>query len=153
MSSITGISSLPTMAPASSTPSGNLTQQRISDLVAIGTALQNGDLAGAQQAFGALMQITSFVNPNGKLAQEVNALGSALQSGNLTSAQQALTNLGNLIVGFVEKQAGATGLTPNQSTIVSELEGIAGVSASASSSPTTSNASATGASPGLNVIA
>jgi hypothetical protein len=129
MSSISGIS--PTTCEAGPVSSGrtNLTQQRVADLVSIGTSLQNGDIASAQQAFASLMQITSFANPNGQLAQDVSALGSGLQSGDVSSAQQALSNLGNLLVGFIENRAGASGPNANQTALLTQLESIVGVSA------------------------
>lgn len=56
-------------------------QQSFQDMI---SALQSGNLSGAQQAFGALGG-NSNIQGNGPLAQ----LGQALKSGDLTGAQQA----------------------------------------------------------------
>jgi hypothetical protein len=151
MSSVSSI--LPQCSPVLMNASGhtNLTMQRIADLTSIGTSLENGDLASAQQGFAALMQITSFVNPNGRLAQDVSALGSALQSGNVAGAQQALSNLGNLMVGYIEKQGNSSGLSSGQSAVLAQLEAIPGVTGP--SSATKDNSSPTSTTGSLNVIA
>jgi hypothetical protein len=62
-------------------------QQRQQNFKALGSALQSGDLAGAQQAFATIAANNPAVasNPNSPLAQ----IGQALQSGNLAGAQQA----------------------------------------------------------------
>jgi hypothetical protein len=62
------------------------------------TALQSGDLAGAQQAYNALAAYGPnnsgpFKSP--QLAADFQAVGQALQNGDLAGAQQAATTLGN----------------------------------------------------------
>ena len=61
-------------------------QQRHQNFKTLKTAIQNNDLAGAQQAFAALSANNpqAAANPNSPLAQ----LGQALQSGNMAAAQQ-----------------------------------------------------------------
>ena len=75
-------------------------QQRTSDLSQLGTALQSGNLAGAQQAFSTLQtlaQASPLPNSNAfavsQREQDFNAIGQALQSGDLTGAQQAFAQL------------------------------------------------------------
>ena len=72
---------------SSQSSSVNNWQQRQQNFKALGSALQSGDLAGAQQAFATLMAAnpTAASNPSSPLAQ----IGQALQSGNLAGAQQA----------------------------------------------------------------
>lgn len=72
---------------SSQSSSVNNWQQRQQNFKALGSALQSGDLAGAQQAFATLSAANPAAasNPNSPLAQ----IGQALQSGNLAGAQQA----------------------------------------------------------------
>jgi hypothetical protein len=75
-------------------------QTRQSDLKQLGSALQSGDLAGAQQAYSALAALGQdgpFANSepfskSGK-AQAFDAVGQALQAGDLAGAQAAFTSL------------------------------------------------------------
>jgi len=62
-------------------------QQRQQNFKALGSALQSGDLTGAQQAFATITANNPAAanNPSSPLAQ----IGQALQSGNLAGAQQA----------------------------------------------------------------
>ena len=75
-------------------------QQRDADLKQLGTALQSGDLAGAQQAFAAvqaLSQNNASANGNSfkvsQRQQDFNAIGQALAAGDLGGAQQAFADL------------------------------------------------------------
>jgi hypothetical protein len=75
-------------------------QTRQGDLKQLGSALQSGDLAGAQQAFQSLAVLEEggpFANsePFGKTsrANAFNAIGEALQTGNLSQAQAAFSAL------------------------------------------------------------
>jgi Skp family chaperone for outer membrane proteins len=77
-------------------------QARQSDLARLGTALQSGDTAGAQQAYSALITLgQNGPNRNGATfqrtdrAQAFNTIGAALQNGNLAAAQQAFATLAN----------------------------------------------------------
>ena len=72
---------------SSQSSSVNNWQQRQQNFKALGSALQSGDLAGAQQAFASITanNPSASSNPSSPLAQ----IGQALQSGNLASAQQA----------------------------------------------------------------
>ena len=73
-------------------------QQNFSQL---GTALQSGDLAGAQAAFSALLQNTPASSPTQTSQQggatgikaDFDALGQALQSGDVDAAKTAFTKL------------------------------------------------------------
>ena len=66
-------------------------QQRQQNFKALGSSLQSGDLAGAQQAFASLLATNPAAasNPDSPLAQ----IGQALQSGNLAGAQQAAQSM------------------------------------------------------------
>ena len=75
-------------------------QNRQADLKQLGSALQSGDLAGAQQAYQALAVLGEngpFANsePFSKAgrAQAFDAIGQALQSGDLAGAQAAFATL------------------------------------------------------------
>ena len=63
-------------------------QQRHQNMNALKTALQNGDLSGAQSAFSAITANNPNINPNGPLAQ----IGAALQTGNISAAQQVASS-------------------------------------------------------------
>ena len=69
-------------------------QQRGSDLQQLGQALQSGDLAGAQQEYGAIQNLGQngpFANGDAfkvsQRQQDFDAIGQALQSGDLAAAQ------------------------------------------------------------------
>jgi len=80
-------------------------QQRTLDLSQLGTALQSGDLAGAQKAFSDLQSTTqgqksttssttgSSSGKNTTLSDDFSSLSQALQSGNVTDAQTAFAKL------------------------------------------------------------
>jgi hypothetical protein len=90
-------------------------QTRQTDLKQLGGALQNGDLATAQQAYSALQSLgqngpfsnsQAFSNTN--RAQAFAALGQALQSGDLAGAQSAFAAL----TSKTNNSASATDTTP-----------------------------------------
>jgi hypothetical protein len=96
----------PTPPPAvSTTPTQNPVQQVQQDYLQLSSALQSGNLTGAQTAFAALEQAlqtqsgtsaaatTTSGNSNDPIANDLSALGQALSSGNLTQAQSAFTQL------------------------------------------------------------
>src|SRR5271169_6776687 len=75
-------------------------QTRQTDLKQLGSALQSGDLNGAQQAYSALAALGQngpFANSepfsNSGRAQVFQAIGQALQSGDLAGAQAAFVTL------------------------------------------------------------
>ncbi|MGD0792682.1 MAG: hypothetical protein ABR920_13025 [Terriglobales bacterium] len=75
-------------------------QNRQADLKQLGSALQSGDLNGAQQAYNALAalgQSGPFANSEpfskSSRAQAFNAIGEALQAGDLAGAQAAFATL------------------------------------------------------------
>ena len=81
-------------------------KQRAQDFNALQSALQSGDLSGAQQAFAAFQkdmpasaqaaqtaQTNSASTPNSQGAKDFQALQSALGSGDLSGAQQAFASL------------------------------------------------------------
>jgi hypothetical protein len=72
--------------------------RRRQTFAALVSALNSGDLPGAQRAYASLsdMQGSSqgrFANPNVPFAQAVSQIGQALRSGDLSGAQQALSSL------------------------------------------------------------
>lgn len=81
----------------------NTTSNPFSDLGAISSALQNGDLSGAQKAFATLQQDlgttstqnTSATSGNSTVTSgtDLTALGNALQSNDLSGAQNAFATL------------------------------------------------------------
>lgn len=107
--SISSISNLTTAAPTQSATSPYRKIKQ--DLQALGTALQSGDLSGAQAAFATLQQDapnltaqSQNANTTNPRAQALAALGTALQSGNLTQAQQAFANLQQVTQGSMAAQ-------------------------------------------------
>jgi hypothetical protein len=75
----------------------NTTSNPFSDLAAISSALQNGDVSGAQKAFTTLQQDLGNSNSTQTTAvtsgTDLTSLGSALQSGDLNQAQNAFATL------------------------------------------------------------
>jgi len=68
--------------------------RRQQTFAALVSALNSGDLPGAQRAYAALSDSQGrFANPNGPFAQAVSQIGQALRSGDLSGAQQALSSL------------------------------------------------------------
>ena len=72
--------------------------RRQQTFAALVSALNSGDLPGAQRAYASLSEIQSgdqgrFANPNGPFGQAVSQIGQALQSGDLNAAQRALSSL------------------------------------------------------------
>jgi len=102
---ISSITSSPYPYQLSPTTQQNPRQQWQQDFQSLATALQSGDLSGAQQAFQALQQLrpNAPVSPTGQTGQaksssnplsaDVSALGSALQSGDLSGAQAAFSKI------------------------------------------------------------
>jgi hypothetical protein len=102
MSSVSSVSANQYASQASGTANF---QQIQSDFKSLTSALQSGDLNGAQQAYAALkkdapelFQNNSATSTN-PLANALSALGSALQSGNLTGAQTAMSSLQQAVRG------------------------------------------------------
>ena len=72
--------------------------RRRQTFAALVSALNSGDLPGAQSAYASLSEIQGsgqerFANPNGPFAQAVSQIGQALRSGDLSGAQRALSSL------------------------------------------------------------
>jgi hypothetical protein len=118
-------------------------QTRSADLKQLGSALQSGDLNGAQQAFDALAALGQngpFANSEpfskSSRAQAFDAIEQALQSGNLAAAQTAFTSLAtgrnispptpqsnpSAIVNFSSAQPSTTTATDNASSIYQQLQ-------------------------------
>jgi len=84
------------------TPISSITQ-RSQDFTTLQTALQSGNLTGAQTAFSAFLQDVqktsqaagpaSLFGPGTPAAKDLQSLGSALKSANLTGAQTAFATL------------------------------------------------------------
>jgi hypothetical protein len=89
--SVSGISSVTNPYP--SAPQSAATQRRAA-FRALASALQSGDLAGAQKAFATLQPSGSNgQGTQGPLSSDFNALASALQAGDLGAAQKAFATL------------------------------------------------------------
>jgi len=74
----------------------NTTSNPFSDLAAIGSALQSGNLSDAQSAFATLQQDmgnSSGQSTTATSGTDLTSLSSALQSGNLSDAQSAFATL------------------------------------------------------------
>lgn len=101
MSSISGLSSAASLYPYQTTNPSSTGQLR-QNLNAVGTALQSGDVSGAQSALTTLQQ-TLANNPQSSTSQpfgtntaansDYQSLVGAVQSGNVSDAQKALANL------------------------------------------------------------
>jgi hypothetical protein len=92
--SITGVSSSSSAYKTGSTSSG--IEQIRANFENLVNALQLGNLAVAQSAFGALQQAVPSLQAGGeqdKFTADVAAIGKALQSGNMSSAQDAYKKL------------------------------------------------------------
>jgi hypothetical protein len=107
-------------------------QNRQSDLSQLGQALQNGDLAGAQQAYSTLVSLGQegpFANSepfyNSSRTQEFETIGQDLQNGDLAGAQAAFAQL-------TSKQASSSSSSDNAAADTVNL-----------TTPTVANASAT----------
>jgi hypothetical protein len=104
-------------AASSEAGSGGLIAQALSK---VGTALQSGDLASAQQAFSLVAKVGANAVSHhanvppmvGKLTQRLEQLGQALQAGDLSAAQQALATVQQLW-----KQMSGAGLTTPSSAM------------------------------------
>ena len=117
------VSSVCSNSSIAQTDSSSVMNQWKQEFKLLASALQSGDLAGAQKAFKALQQLlqsnqsggqssneqpaTSASNP---IQNDFAALGQALSSGNLSSAQSAFSQLQTDM-----KAAGANGASGAQS--------------------------------------
>jgi hypothetical protein len=101
----------------------NATSNPFNDLAAINSALQNGDLSGAQKAFVTLQQDlgnTSTQNATATPGTDLTALGNALQSNDLSGAQNVfatlMQDLQNSLVTLGTGSSQAVGTNVNVST-------------------------------------
>ena len=77
-------------------------QQQSQNFKALSSAIQSGDLSGAQSAFATLLQQiqsasqahggTSLFGQNSAIGKDFQAIGSALQSGDVSGAQSAMAS-------------------------------------------------------------
>jgi hypothetical protein len=167
MSAISGIS-LNTIQEVPQTPQAPVNGYGIASgvvdgLQAINSALQSGDAATAEQAYGSLSQLLGSVN-SGSPGPALSALGQALQSGNIPAAEKALTAVSNNILGILQahaaaqQAAGNTGGVTRTDALITQLEAIPGVTGSSaaaanSANPPTGTDSSAGGPGGLNVVA
>jgi len=123
-------------------------QQRQTDLKQLGKALQSGDLAGAQQAYNAIVALrqngpsptaAAFLRPARQA--DFASIGQALQSGDLAGARQAFPKLQSTF-SFNHQ---LRGFDPGPAPVVSTT-----VTSAASSG---SDASATSSAPAVNIPA
>jgi hypothetical protein len=66
--------------------------RRENSVAALLSALNSGDLSGAQQAYASLSQLQSFAHPDGPFATVISQIGQALKRGDLAEAQHALAS-------------------------------------------------------------
>jgi hypothetical protein len=64
--------------------------RRQNSVVALVSALNSGDLHGAQQAYASLSQLQSFADAHGPFAEVISQIGQALDRGDLTEALRAM---------------------------------------------------------------
>ncbi|HLW69263.1 MAG TPA: hypothetical protein VKS22_01435 [Candidatus Binataceae bacterium] len=135
----------------------------VNSLQSISSALQSGDVATAEQAYGSLSQLLGSVN-SGSPGPALTALGQALQKGNISAAEKALSAVSNNILGILQAHAATQGAAGNSSgvtridALISQLETIPGVSANTASSasianPPADNGASAGGPGGVNVVA
>ena len=84
--------------PRALTGAWSCAARRQQTFAALVSALNSGDLPGAQRAYASLNDIQGggqgrFANPNGPFAQAVSQIGQALRSGDLNGAQHGLSSL------------------------------------------------------------
>ncbi len=124
-------------------------QQRQQNFKALGSALQSGDLTGAQQAFATITANNPAAanNPSSPLAQ----IGQALQSGNLAGAQQAAQSWHGM--HGTQSAAAQTKASDAASAFLKTLTPLASTS-TAANDPTATNAttSTTAATPSADQI-
>ncbi len=123
--SFAGLSSIsPT---ASANPSDFLAVRR-QDTGQLFSALESGNLAGAQAAFQQLSSLTTSSNGNPftgpKLSSDFTAIGQALQNGDLTGAQEAALKFGQDLVAANQKIHGANNNQTQTPSVVVNLSGI-----------------------------
>lgn len=122
--SLAGITSL---ANASTSPS-NFVSTRRQDANQLFTALENGDLAGAQAAYTQLASLSKTSNggpyTGPKLSSDFAAIGQALQNGDLTGAQEAALQFGQDLLAANQKLHGGNGGTQQSPSVVVNLSGL-----------------------------
>jgi hypothetical protein len=163
MSSILPVGGTCTGSVPQTTKGPGLARQVVGALESIGSALQSGDLAGAQQTFGNLAQLIGSVNPDRPIGQELNALGRALQSGDSSGAQQALASVAKDLLAAIQAQEAKraanseSGGTSQMGALAATLESIqttfASSSTSSSDAASGSSSDSQSSMSGLNLIA
>jgi hypothetical protein len=114
----------------------------------VGQALQAGDLAGAQQAFAAMIQsVPGGGTPTsppagGAVGNDITTLGQALQSGNPAGAQQAFATLQQAVQSVGQAHGAARGQHHSGAGADS---GAAGATSSASATTITNQITTTNA--------
>jgi len=135
--SLAGLSSIP--SNTSSNPTDFLTTRR-QDASQLFSALENGDLAGAQSAYTQLAALSKsgsggpYTGP--KLTSDFAAIGQALQNGDLTGAQDAALQFGQDLIAANQKIRSreiASPVPPQSPSVVVNLSGSADAAASATS--------------------
>jgi len=151
------ISGIPSNANAYSTSATNHRNSFRTDFSALASALNAGDLSGAQSAFSALQSLqpgrfgsssapggATSANGASPISTDIAALSKALQSGDLTGAQAAFKkvqqDMGSAQRGHhhhhkhdsgqsSSPSASTTGLDPTQDPLLGALDGQAGIDA------------------------
>lgn len=122
--SVAGITSL---ANVSTNPS-NFVSTRRQDANQLFSALENGDLAGAQAAYTQLASLSKTSNggpyTGPKLSSDFAAIGQALQNGDLTGAQEAALQFGQDLLAANQKLHGGNGGAQQNPSVVVNLSGL-----------------------------
>lgn len=146
--SLAGINSL---ASTPGTGSSEFNTIRKQDSNQLFSALENGDLSGAQSAYSQLAALNDkgsggpYIGP--KLSSDFAAIGQALQNGDLTGAQEASLQFGQDLLAANEKLHGGNGnpqptpsVVVNLSRLIDEVNPNNANSTPAAATPSTTSA-------------
>ncbi len=149
--SLAGINSL---ASTPGTGSSEFNTIRKQDSNQLFSALENGDLSGAQSAYSRLAALNDkgsggpYIGP--KLSSDFAAIGQALQNGDLTGAQEASLQFGQDLLAANEKLHGGNGnpqptpsVVVNLSRLIDEVNPNNANSTPAAATPSTNSTAPT----------
>ncbi len=126
--SLAGITSL--ASNISTNPSNFITTRR-QDANQLFSALEKGDLAGAQTAYNQLASLSTSTNggpyTGPKLSSDFAAIGQALQNGNLSGAQEAGLQLGQDLLAANQRAHGGNGGSANPQETPSVVINLSGL--------------------------
>lgn len=147
--SLAGITSLASTPGAGTSEFNTIRKQDANQLF---SALENGDLSGAQAAYSQLAALNNkgsggpYIGP--KLSSDFAAIGQALQNGDLTGAQEASLQFGQDLLAANEKLHGGNGNPQPTPPVVVNLSGLID-----QVSPNNANSTPVAATPSTNTAA